>query len=70
MLDPIFETFRTFLQGYKTYLTAIFGGIAALIAFANGEYDIATFIAALTGALGLAPQRAAIKTEVKKVLGE
>lgn len=70
MFDTIFESFRTFLQGAKTYLTAIAAVIAALLGFASGEIDVAGLIAAITAATGLASLRAGIKTEVKRVLGE
>lgn len=70
MLDTIFEVFRTFLKGAKTYLTAIAGIVAALLGFSEGVIDVSEMVAAITAALGLASLRAGIKTEVKKVLGE
>jgi len=67
MLDPIFETFRKFLAGYKTYLTAIAGLVAALLSFANGEIEMAELIAAITASTGLASLRAGVKTAVADI---
>ena len=64
------ESFRTFLAGYKTYLTAAAGVLTALAAFAVGEIDIVGLVTAVFAALGLASLRAGVTTEAKKVAGE
>lgn len=64
------EIFRTFLQGRKTYITAIATFFAALVAFMNGQIDMLGLIEAVGLAAGMASLRAGIKTEVSSVLGD
>lgn len=59
------ETFRNFLSGYKTYLTAAAAVLTALAGFAIGEIDLVGLVTAVFGALGLASLRAGITTEAK-----
>lgn len=55
-----------FLDGKKTYITAIGVVVSALVAFLTGETTLVDAITtALTG-LGLATLRAGVKNEVQK----
>lgn len=64
----IIERFRTFLAGFKTYLTAAASVIATLLGFATEQLDVVGLIAGLLAAFGLASLRAGVTNDVKKVV--
>ncbi len=51
---------RKWLKGKKSYLVAIAGILASIIAYANGEIDTMQLIIAILGSAGLTSIRAAI----------
>lgn len=60
------ERFRTFLAGYKTYLTAASAVLLALVGYASGEIGVVELFEAFVAAAGLASLRAGITTEAKR----
>ena len=62
------EKIRLWLQGKKTYLVAIGGIVAAIVAWANGALSGMGLIEAIIAALGLTSLRAAISKVLDLVI--
>ena len=64
------QSIRDFLKGKKTYLTAAIGLLGAVAAWANGDINGIGLLAAIWAAVQACCIRAAVGTEVQKVISD
>ena len=59
----MFDSIRTGLQGYKTYIVVAVAVLTALLGFINGEMDAVEAVLVVLNALGIGTLRAGVKRD-------
>ena len=68
--DNPMNTIREFLKGKKTYLTAAVGVLGAVLAWSQGQLDVAGLLAAVWAAAQSCFIRAGVANEIDKAAGK